>query len=225
MTEPRTIAEHGRRTIAALERAWAAIQDQHPYVPDVVIVTGAGSNQKGTPERYRLRGHHWFGRWVLDGQDKERAPELFIAGSCCRPGAGPSWRSCCTRPHTPWPPGTATTTSGSPPWRPSWGGFVRTEGSRARSSSRRWARARTRRRSRRFMRGRLRCGPPRILVAGHERHSIGVHTIKGGAPVERAAPPPRGRSGGQSRTGQASIKCGEVVWALSDYPPRLVTIG
>ena len=33
MTEPRTIAEHGSRIIAALERAWAAIQDQHPDVP------------------------------------------------------------------------------------------------------------------------------------------------------------------------------------------------
>ena len=27
MTEARAIAEHGSRTIAALERAWAAIQD------------------------------------------------------------------------------------------------------------------------------------------------------------------------------------------------------
>ena len=53
MTEPRTIEQHGSRIIAALERAWAAIQDQHPDVPDVVIVTGAGSNQKGTPEGYR----------------------------------------------------------------------------------------------------------------------------------------------------------------------------
>jgi hypothetical protein len=33
MTEPRTIAEHGSRTIAALEHAWAAIQDQHPTFP------------------------------------------------------------------------------------------------------------------------------------------------------------------------------------------------
>ena len=30
----------------------------------VVIVTGAGSNQKGTPDGYQLRGHHWPGRWV-----------------------------------------------------------------------------------------------------------------------------------------------------------------
>jgi hypothetical protein len=34
----RTIEQHGSPIIAALEHAWAAIQD----VPDVVIVTGAG---------------------------------------------------------------------------------------------------------------------------------------------------------------------------------------
>jgi hypothetical protein len=86
MTEPKAIAEHGSRIIAALEHAWAAIQDQHPDVPDVVIVTGAGSNQKGTPEGYRLRGHHWPQRWVLDGQDGQRAPELFIAGELLSAG-------------------------------------------------------------------------------------------------------------------------------------------
>ena len=86
MTELRTIAEHGSRTIAALERAWAAIQDQHPDVPDVVIVTGAGANQKGTPEGYRLRGHHWPQRWVLQGQDEQRAPELFTAGELLSAG-------------------------------------------------------------------------------------------------------------------------------------------
>ena len=40
MTEPRAIEQHGSRIIAGLEHAWAAIQDQHPDVPDVVIVTG-----------------------------------------------------------------------------------------------------------------------------------------------------------------------------------------
>ena len=75
MTDPRTIAEHGSRIIAALEHAWAAIRDTHPDVPDVVIVTGAGSNQKGTPEGYQLRGHHWPERWVLGGQDQPRADD------------------------------------------------------------------------------------------------------------------------------------------------------
>jgi hypothetical protein len=86
MTDPRTIAEHGSRIIAALEHAWAAIRDTHPDVPDVVIVTGAGSNQKGTPEGYQLRGHHWPERWVLGGQDQPRAPELFVAGELLAAG-------------------------------------------------------------------------------------------------------------------------------------------
>jgi hypothetical protein len=57
MTEARAIAEHGSRIIAALERAWAAIQDQHPEV----IITGAETSQKGTLEGDQLRGHHWPG--------------------------------------------------------------------------------------------------------------------------------------------------------------------
>lgn len=55
----RQVREHGSRIITALERSWLAIQARHPEVPDVVIVTGAGSHQKGTPEGYRLCGHHW----------------------------------------------------------------------------------------------------------------------------------------------------------------------
>jgi hypothetical protein len=80
MTAPVSQAEHGSRIIAALERAWAAIQARHPEVPGAVIITGAGTHQKGTSEVYRLRGHHWPGRWVTDLTAGERAPELFIAG-------------------------------------------------------------------------------------------------------------------------------------------------
>ena len=40
MTEPRAMAEHGSRIITALERAWAAIQDQHPDVRGVVGFAG-----------------------------------------------------------------------------------------------------------------------------------------------------------------------------------------
>ena len=86
MTSPKIIEQHGSRIIAALEHAWAAVQDTHPDVPDVVIVTGAGSNQKGTPEGYQLRGHHWPERWVLGGQDQPRAPELFVAGELLAAG-------------------------------------------------------------------------------------------------------------------------------------------
>ncbi|HEY2279967.1 MAG TPA: hypothetical protein VGI00_16520 [Streptosporangiaceae bacterium] len=86
MTNPKITEPHGSRIITALEHAWAAIQDAHPDVPDVVIVTGAGSNQKGTPEGYQLRGHHWPERWVLGGQDQPRAPELFVAGELLAAG-------------------------------------------------------------------------------------------------------------------------------------------
>jgi len=68
---------HGSRIIAALEDAWQAIRDHHPQVPAVVLITGSGAHQKGTPEGYKLRGHHWPERWIHGTQ---RAPELFIAG-------------------------------------------------------------------------------------------------------------------------------------------------
>ena len=55
-------------------------------MPDVVIVTGAGAIQKGTPQGYQLRGHHWPERWVLGGQDQPRAPELFVAGELLAAG-------------------------------------------------------------------------------------------------------------------------------------------
>jgi hypothetical protein len=48
-------------------------------------VTGAGSNQKGTPKDYQLRGHHWPKRWVTDPVDR-RMPELFIASELLAPG-------------------------------------------------------------------------------------------------------------------------------------------
>ena len=78
--------EHGSRIITALEQAWAAIRDRHPEVPNVVIVTGAGSNQKGLPEGYRLRGHHWPERWVTNRADQRRMPELFVAGELLAAG-------------------------------------------------------------------------------------------------------------------------------------------
>ena len=77
--------EYGSQIITAIERAWAAIRDRHPEMPDVVIVTGAGSHQKGTPEGYRLRGHHWPERWVTDPAER-RMPELFVAGELLAAG-------------------------------------------------------------------------------------------------------------------------------------------
>jgi hypothetical protein len=81
--------EYGSQIITALEQAWAAIRDQHPEIPDVVIVTGAGSHQKGTPEGYRLQGHHWPERWVTGSADQRRMPELFVAGELLAAGGRP----------------------------------------------------------------------------------------------------------------------------------------
>ena len=128
MTSPTIAGQHGSRIITALEHAWTAIQNLHPDIPDVVIVPGAGSSQKGSPEGYQLRGHHWPERWVLDGQDQPAPPNYSSPGNCWPPEAAQSSRSCCTRPptpspqsaasKTPAPPATATTTSGSPPSLP-----------------------------------------------------------------------------------------------------------
>ena len=77
--------EHGSRIITALEAAWAAIRARHPEVPGVVIITGAGNRQRGVPEGYRLRGHHWPARWVTTTIE-ERDGELFIAGELLAAG-------------------------------------------------------------------------------------------------------------------------------------------
>jgi hypothetical protein len=49
MAEPKVTEQHGSRIIAALEHAWAAIQDAHPDVPDLVIVTGPAPTRKALP--------------------------------------------------------------------------------------------------------------------------------------------------------------------------------
>src|SRR5215831_9118050 len=81
--------EHGSRIITALETAWTAIRHRHPEIPAVVIITGSGTAQAGTPRGYQRRGHHWPERWVTGGEDGKKAPELFIAGELLDgPGAG-----------------------------------------------------------------------------------------------------------------------------------------
>jgi hypothetical protein len=72
--------EHGSRIITALEQAWSAIRELHPEIPAVVVITGSGAAQAGTPRGFQRRGHHWPERWVTGDQDGQRAPELFIAG-------------------------------------------------------------------------------------------------------------------------------------------------
>lgn len=67
--------------IAALEDAWAAIRAQHPEVPAVVILLGAGST--GAPAGMLKLGHfaalRWSGMTEVEEQSKPLA-EVFIGG-------------------------------------------------------------------------------------------------------------------------------------------------
>jgi hypothetical protein len=80
LDEETMAATHGSRIIAALEEAWSEIRARNPDVPPAVVITGSGASQRGTPEGYRLRGHHWPERWITDPGKAKRAPELFVAG-------------------------------------------------------------------------------------------------------------------------------------------------
>ena len=86
MTEPRTIAAHGSRIIAALERVWAAIQDRHPDVPDVVIVTGAGSVRRAHPRGTGCAATTGRSGGSSTAGDGQRTPELFVAGELLSAG-------------------------------------------------------------------------------------------------------------------------------------------
>ena len=104
MDEPKVIEQHGRRIITALEHAWAAIQDQHPDVPGVVIVTGAGSNQKD-PRGVSCAAATGPSGGSSTAMTSPVPLSCLSRASCWRPEAGRWWRSCCTRPPAPWPPG------------------------------------------------------------------------------------------------------------------------
>ncbi|GLW08978.1 hypothetical protein Misp01_41080 [Microtetraspora sp. NBRC 13810] len=64
----------GRHIVSVLEQAWQDIRDRHPEIPDVVVITGRGSEGE-----WMTWGHwHWDpARWVAD---KSTKPELFPAG-------------------------------------------------------------------------------------------------------------------------------------------------
>lgn len=66
--------------VAAIEHAWAAIQDRHPEVPRVVLTLGNGSQRPGQ----LTYGHFHDGKWALGA---DRLPELFIGGEGLRRGA------------------------------------------------------------------------------------------------------------------------------------------
>lgn len=64
--------------VGALERAWAAIQERHEDVPDVVVTLGAGS-LGAAPGTLKL-GHFAASRWSGAAEDGEAVAELFVGG-------------------------------------------------------------------------------------------------------------------------------------------------
>lgn len=72
--------------VAALESTWAAIQQRHPEIPDVVIVLASGSI--GMPRGVLRLGHFAAMRWhhthTAEGQ---RLPEVFVGGEGLARGA------------------------------------------------------------------------------------------------------------------------------------------
>jgi hypothetical protein len=69
--------QHGTVTgplVVAIEHTWAAIQDRHPDVPDVVLTLGNGSARPGQ----LTLGHFHDGKWATG--DNARLPELFLGG-------------------------------------------------------------------------------------------------------------------------------------------------
>jgi hypothetical protein len=59
--------------VVAIERTWAAIQERHPDVPDVVLTLGNGSARPGQ----LTLGHFHDGKWATGDT---RMPELFVGG-------------------------------------------------------------------------------------------------------------------------------------------------
>jgi hypothetical protein len=75
----------GSVLVAALERAWSAICDRHPQVPEVVMVVASGSAGSGGRRGLKL-GHFAAQRWKVADDDAERS-ELFVGGEGLAAGA------------------------------------------------------------------------------------------------------------------------------------------
>jgi hypothetical protein len=67
--------------VAAMEQAWTAIRAQHPEVPEVIMILGAGSEaRRGL---FKL-GHFAAARWQVAGQ---RRAEVLVSGEGLQRGA------------------------------------------------------------------------------------------------------------------------------------------
>lgn len=79
---PAATQGHGGRIIIALEHAWAALRANHPDMPEVVMITGTKRQLGG--QRW---GHYGPDFWAVpDGEGRDRASELFIAGELISQG-------------------------------------------------------------------------------------------------------------------------------------------
>ncbi|MFD8851545.1 hypothetical protein [Streptomyces sp. NPDC059604] len=73
----------GTRITTALESTWTAFQKHHPDLPDVVMVTGTGT--QGRNKKRPALGHHTADQWLLDAAAGRRG-ELFVAGEAIAQG-------------------------------------------------------------------------------------------------------------------------------------------
>jgi hypothetical protein len=67
----------GSTVVQLLEKVWARIREDHPEVPEVVIVTGSG--------QYVKWGHFRADGWKV--RDGEKMHEMFLAGEALAKGA------------------------------------------------------------------------------------------------------------------------------------------
>jgi hypothetical protein len=67
--------------VAALERAWSAIRADHPDVPEVVVILGAGSQARRGLFKW---GHFAAARWHVAGANH---PEVLVSGEGLNRGA------------------------------------------------------------------------------------------------------------------------------------------
>lgn len=80
----------GSTLVGALENVWTAIRQRHPELPEVIIITGSGTDMLGLKW-----GHYWHHGWsngrfiaTADGViERERKPELFVSGETLGVGA------------------------------------------------------------------------------------------------------------------------------------------
>ncbi len=73
-----TPTQPGADLLRAFERAWQAIAAEHPDLPPVLMVSGAGSD--GRANGQITLGHFAAERWQPTKQKTPPLPELFVAG-------------------------------------------------------------------------------------------------------------------------------------------------